>query len=294
MYFIKGVLSLLLYILNLLAHAVLVLLCAFVIFITPFKKGRFFLQRYVMQKFPASWDRWNACIMAISTRGKWDIRGDFEKLKKDGWYLLISNHQSWIDILVLGKIFQGKTPPLKFFMKKELLWQLPLAGIACYAMGYPFMSRHSHAEIKKNPSLKGKDVETTKKACEKLRHLPTTLINFSEGTRFTEAKKQNQHSPFQNLLKPRAGGAAVVLQELHDAMDGILNVVITYLPKPPSFWDFACGRFDKGIVRVELLPVTDNLVGDYDNDREFRPKLQQWFNALWTRNDQLIESFKKQ
>lgn len=293
MRFIKGVLSLILYMVNLLLHAVFVLLCALLIFITPFRKGRVFLQRHLMQKLPTSWDRWNAWIMAIATAGKWDIQGDFDKLKKDGWYLLISNHQSWIDILVLGKIFHGKTPPLKFFMKKELLWQLPLAGVACYAMGYPFMSRHSHAAIKKNPSLKGKDIETTKKACNKMRELPTTLINFSEGTRFSERKKQNQHSPFKNLLKPRAGGAAIVLKELHDAMDGILNVVITYTPKPPSFWEFACGRFEKGIVRVELLPVTADIIGDYDNDREFRPKLQQWFNALWTRNDQLIDSFKK-
>ena len=288
---LKGALSLVLYILNLLGHALVIVCVALSLFLIPIKKWRLIVQRDFLQKMPNSFNRINDWIMRITTEGHWDISGT-GSLKEDGWYVLISNHVSWIDILVLGKVFRGKIPPLKFFMKKALLWQLPIGGLACYAMGYPFMSRHTHAEIKKNPSLKGKDVETTKKACRTLRNFPSTLINFSEGTRFTEKKKERQESPYKNLLKPRAGGAAVVLHELHDNMSGILNVVITYSPKTPNFWEFCCGDFGKIIVRYELLPVTPDLVGDYDGDRNFRPQLQQWFNQLWERNDALIEQFK--
>lgn len=290
---LKGVVSLVLYVFCLVIHAVVILVSAIFVYLLPVKKWRAFLQRRYFQKFAISFARCNALIMSISTRDQWDIAGT-GPLKKDGWYLLISNHQSWIDILVLGKVFVGKLPPLKFFMKKELLWQLPFAGIACYVLGYPFMSRHTHVQIKKNPQLKGKDIETTKNACRRMRELPTVLINFSEGTRFTKKKKESQQSPFQYLLKPRAGGVAVVLHELNENITGILNVVITYTPKVPSFWDFACGRFGKIIVRYEVLPVTPDLIGDYDNDRNFRPHLQQWFNTLWERNDQLIAQLHQQ
>ncbi|MDP1574539.1 MAG: acyltransferase [Coxiellaceae bacterium] len=288
---LKGSLSFILYALNLLGHAFIIVCIALVGFLIPIKKWKLTIQRDCLQKMPNSFNRFNAWIMCISTRGRWDVLGT-GNLNENGWYLLISNHISWIDILVLGKVFRGKIPPVKFFMKKELLWQLPVGGLACYAMGYPFMSRHSHAEIKKNPSLKGKDVETTKKACRTLGKFPSTLINFSEGTRFTDKKKERQQSPYKHLLKPRAGGAAVVLHELHDNMSGILNVVIAYTPKTPTFWQFCCGNFDKIVVRYELLPITSDLIGDYDGDRNFRPKLQQWFNQLWERNDALIERVK--
>jgi len=227
----------------------------------------------------------------ISTRNRWDILGTGQ-LKKTGWYVMISNHRSWLDILVLGNIFNEKIPPLKFFMKKELLWQLPFAGLACYALGYPFMSRHSHAAIRKNPKLKGKDVETTKAACHRLRHFPSTLINFAEGTRFTEKKKERQQSPLKNLLKPHAGGAIVVVNELQDILSGIVSVTICYPKKTPTLWEFACGHFEKIIVRYEVIPITPDLLGDYYHDRQFRAHIQQWFNALWNKNDALIERLK--
>lgn len=285
---VKGLLTLFLFCISLLFNAFLVIFSALFLFVIPTKRWKKAYQLHYLQRLPELFDFCNTQIMRISTTGHWDIAGT-GALKQDGWYLLVSNHRSWIDIVVLGKAFSRKIPPLKFFMKKELLWQLPFAGLACYALGYPFMSRHSHAEIKKNPALKGKDVATTKKACEKLKDLPSTMVNFAEGTRFTKHKKERQDSPFQHLLKPRAGGAAVVLQELHQTMTGILNVTIVYAPKMPNFWEFCCGNFGKIIVRYEVLPVTENLIGDYENDRNFRPQLQQWFNEIWERNDHLID-----
>jgi 1-acyl-sn-glycerol-3-phosphate acyltransferase len=289
---VKGVISLLCYTLNMLVHAILIICSAPIIYLIPIQSWRRFVLRHYLFRFPGSFACINAWIMMISTRGHWDVLGT-GALKKDGWYLMISNHASWIDIMVLGKVFYGKIPALKFFMKKELLWQLPFAGLACYLLGYPFMSRHSRADIKKNPSLRGKDIETTKSACRSL-WVPTTLINFAEGTRFTEQKKERQQSPYQHLLKPHAGGVAVVLNELQDRLNGIVNVVITYAPKTPGIWAFACGRLGKVVVRYEVLPMTPDLLGDYHQDRDFRPQIQQWFAELWTKNDALIERFKKQ
>lgn len=289
---IKGCISLLLYAINLLFFALLTLLVSFFTVLIPFRALRHTVQTHILQQMPAGYAFVNRCIILISTHNRWDVSGT-GSLKKDDWYVMISNHQSWLDILVLGVVFNRKIPPLKFFMKKELLWQLPVAGLACYALGFPFMSRHSHADIRKNPKLKGKDIETTKKACNRLRNFPSTLINFIEGTRFTEKKKERQQSPFKHLLKPHAGGVAVVMHELQDILSGVVSVVICFSDGTPSVWDFACGRFDKIVVRYELLPITPDLIGDYYNDRNFRAHIQQWLNGIWQNNDDLIETLHK-
>lgn len=288
---LKGVLSLSLYTLNLLFWALIILCIYALTFLCP-KSWKEKINRHFLQKTPEWFAKINSFIMQISTKKLWDISGT-GTLDKNGWYLMISNHQSWLDILVLGNIFADKIPPLKFFMKKELLWQLPFAGLACYALGYPFMSRHSHAEIRKNPALKGKDVETTKKACQVLRIFPSTLINFVEGTRFTPNKHAKQLSPFKHLLKPRTGGISIVLQELNDILSGIVNVTIHYGHKPPTVWEFACGHFEKITIRYEVIPLTPELIGDYYSDRHFRSHIQQWLNTLWKSNDEFIEGVGK-
>ena len=56
----------------------------------------------------------------------WDVEG-VETLDRSEWYLVLANHQSWVDIAVLQRIFHRKIPFLKFFIKKELLW-LPILG----------------------------------------------------------------------------------------------------------------------------------------------------------------------
>jgi 1-acyl-sn-glycerol-3-phosphate acyltransferase len=283
-----GVISLLLYAVNLLLLAFIILVVSALLFLIPVRKWRQAIRIHFLQSMPTHFATFNQLIMKITARHKLIVSGSGE-LKKNGWYVMISNHRSWLDILVLGNAFNKKIPALKFFMKKELLWQLPLAGLACYALGYPFMSRHSHADIRKNPALKGKDIETTKIACQRLRHFPTTLINFLEGTRFTPAKKARQQSPFNHLLKPHAGGITVAIQELHDILSGVVSVVVTYPNKTPSIWEFACGRFEPIQVRYTVLPITPDLIGDYFGDRQFRAHIQQWLNGIWQNNDAIID-----
>ncbi len=63
-----------------------------------------------------------------------------DSLHQRGWYLVSSNHQSWVDILVLQRIFHGRIPFLKFFLKQELIW-VPVIGLAWWALDFPFMKR---------------------------------------------------------------------------------------------------------------------------------------------------------
>ncbi len=179
----------------------------------------------------------------------------------------------------------------EFFLKKELLWTLPIAGLACKAVGFPFMARHTREEIRKNPKLKNADIESARVACEKFRAHPCTIMNFVEGTRFSPKKAKRQDSPYQHLLKPKSGGFAVVLSEMNTTLSGILNVTIGYSKADFSFWDFACGRLSKINLRYELLPITPDLIGDYYQNRLYRAHIQSWLNQLWQAKDHVLDTF---
>jgi 1-acyl-sn-glycerol-3-phosphate acyltransferase len=241
-----------------------------------------------LQKWPVWWMTGNFWILQISTYKKWKIDGN-AVLSPKNCYLLVCNHQSWMDILVLGIVFRNQLPILKFFMKKELLWSLPVAGWACYVLGYPFMARHSHEQVRKNPQLKTRDIETTRRACAKFKEFPTAVVNFVEGTRFTLAKRDAQQSPYRHLLKPRATGVGLVLQELHPQLSGILNVTLQYKPQTLSMWEFLNGKVEKIYLHYELLPITPDLVGDPYEDRIFRKHFQQWLNGVWQAKDQQLD-----
>lgn len=287
--FIRGCLGLFLVIINLIVHAILTLIIGCLVWIIPENLTLSLLgQRFVLL-IPMSWSQFNMWILKLSTFGKWDIQGP-PTLSRDKWYMLISNHQSWLDILVLGGVFCRKIPPLKFFMKKELLWTLPIAGVCCYLLGYPFMARHTATDIRKNPALKGKDIETTQKACKKFKRLPTTVINFVEGTRFTQKKHDDQQSPFHHLLKPKTGGAAVVINEMQDCLNGILNVTINYDTDNLSFFGLLSGNIRKITVHYEVVPITPEILGNYYEDRQFRKKFQLWINTIWQQKDKILDN----
>jgi 1-acyl-sn-glycerol-3-phosphate acyltransferase len=288
---IRAIIAIVLYALSLVILGGLILVVYFFILIIPLRAWRDRGQ-HIMQRIPVWWMDVNNFILSMHTRNKWDIQGTGELNPKD-WYLMISNHLSWIDILVIGSAFNRKLPFLKFFMKKELLWQLPVAGLSCYVLGYPLVARHSANEIKKRPELKGKDIESVKNACGKFKEFPTTFINFSEGTRFTEQKKLQQGSPYQHLLKPKTGGIAIVVDQLQDYLKGIVNVTIVYEPKHLGLWDFMTGNFRKIHIRYEILPIVPDILGNYYEDREFRAIFQQWLNQIWIKKDQLIEQIEQ-
>ncbi|WP_263143787.1 acyltransferase [Pseudomonas sp. RIT-PI-AD] len=231
-------------------------------------------------------------IFALLTPTVWDIRGAAE-LRKDTSYLVISNHQSWVDIPALVQAFNRKAPYFKFFLKQQLIW-VPFLGLAFWALDYPFMKRYSKAYLDKHPEMKGKDLEITRAACEKFKRLPVTVVNYLEGTRFTPAKQARQGSPYRHLLKPKAGGVAFVLAALGEQLDAILDVTLVYPgERVPGFWDLLCGRVPKVIVDIRTLALDPALWrGDYQNDPVFRQYVQDWVSALWREKDARIDRLR--
>jgi len=224
-------------------------------------------------------------LMSGNTR--WEVQG-LETLERSEWYLVLANHQSWVDILVLQRIFYRKIPFLKFFIKKELLW-LPVLGQAWWAMDFPFVKRYAQRYLQKKPHLKGKDLEITRKACQKFKKMPVSIMNFVEGTRFTSEKHRRQKSPYSHLLKPKAGGIAFVLGSLGEQIHRVLDVTIVYPDGISNFWALLCGKIRKIKVRVRYLPVNPEMLGDYVNDGYFRAGLQRWLNNIWAEKNQYIE-----
>jgi 1-acyl-sn-glycerol-3-phosphate acyltransferase len=214
-------------------------------------------------------------------------------LKKEGWYLVVSNHQTWVDIPALQKALNHRTPMLKFFLKQQLIW-VPVLGIAWWALDFPFMRRYSKEQIAKNPALKGKDIETTRKACEKFQYTPVSVMNFLEGTRFTQYKHDKQNSPFENLLRPKAGGVAFVLSAMGGQIKSMLDVTIVYQEQDIGFWDLLSGRIKNIHIEITEREIPPDLLqGDYENDMAFRENFQQWISTVWQEKDEKISEMKR-
>ncbi len=112
---------------------------------------------------------------------------------------------------------------------------MPVIGLAWWALDFPFMRRRG--------GLAGaEDLERARKACEKFRVVPTSVINFLEGTRFTQAKHDAQGSPYVHLLKPKVGGIATAVTTLGSQFHRMLDVTIVYPDGPPDFWTLLSGR----------------------------------------------------
>lgn len=209
------------------------------------------------------------------------------------WYMLVANHQAWADILIVVRTFGTRIPGVKFFFKRSLLW-VPVLGLALWGLDFPSMSRHSKAAIARDPSLKGKDLERTRKACARFRHHPVTIINFLEGTRFTREKHQQQNSVYRHLLMPKAGGLAFALNAMDGQLHQLLDLTIHYEGGIPSYWSYVCGRVKTIRVQVRQVPIPADLLGDYEGDLEFRARFQQWVNTLWQQKDEALEALSQQ
>ncbi|MBW1847530.1 MAG: acyltransferase [Deltaproteobacteria bacterium] len=286
---IKGVICIILLMLNLLFWVTLLLPFAIIKIILPIRSIRKKID-VVLNFMCTRWASWNKIFFMLLNNLNWDVKGD-DNLSMKNWYLVLSNHQSWTDILILLFVLNNRIPYFRFFLKRELAW-LPIFNFVWYALDYPYMKRYSKKFLEKRPDLKGKDIETTRKSCERFEDVPVSIMNFVEGTRFTPVKHQQQQSPFKHLLKPKAGGVAFVLSAMGDQLSYILDVTISYSPEAKGIWDFLCGRISDVAVRINHLNITDEVMGNYVDDESFRQNFQKWVNALWKEKDDTLDKLK--
>ena len=258
----------------------------------PLKRVRLVVDPLLL-RIAEAWIAGNSAWMRLTQRTLWDVQGQ-DGLRPGGWYLVSCNHQCWVDILVLQHLLNRRIPLLKFFLKQQLIW-VPVMGLAWWALDFPFMQRHSEAYLKQHPEMRGRDQETTRRACEKFALIPTSVMNFPEGTRFSRAKHQAQQSPYRHLLKPKTGAMALALNAMGHKFEAVLDITIVYPGGAPDFWQFLSAQVPQVIVRIQALPVPAPLIGaDYAGDAKVRQACQQWAHQLWLAKDQQISALLEQ
>jgi len=161
------------------------------------------------------WCEGLAFLLKLNPYLKWDIEG-LDELSKKNWYLLICNHRSWADIVILCVLLSKHIPMNKYFLKQQLAW-VPFMGLACWAL---------------------------------------------------------------NVLGKQ--------------FDKLLNVTLCYPENTQSpFYDMLSGKMTRIVVRVSLVPIEEDLHGDYVNDKAFKRRFQQWLNALWHEKDAQLTNIKR-
>ena len=285
---IRGVIALLLLVLNTLFWCALLFAFSLVKLLLPVRSVRALIDP-LLNAIATRWIACNSGWMILTQRMDWDVEG-VAQLPYAGWYLVNCNHQSWVDIFVLQRVLNQRIPMLKFFLKQQLIY-VPVIGLAWWALDFPFMRRHSKAALRKNPELRGQDRETTRRACENFALVPTSVMNFAEGTRFTKQKHRAQASPYRHLLKPKAGALALALNAMGEKFHSLVDVTIAYPHGIPTFWQFLCGNAPRVIVRVRVLPIpTEFGAGDYVEDAEFRGSFHRWLARQWEEKDAQIDA----
>ncbi|PLX84211.1 MAG: acyltransferase [Desulfuromonas sp.] len=287
---LRGCISIFLVGLNTALVSLPLFLLALLKFLVPFRPWRRFCGR-ALNKISEIWIALNSGWMRLTQDLDWKVQSP-EGLSRDDWYLVTCNHQSWADIFIAQHLLNRRIPQMKFFLKQELIW-VPVLGMCWWALDFPFMKRYTRAYLKKHPEKIGKDLETTRQACEKFRDIPVAIFNFMEGTRFSPAKHKSQRPPFRHLLKPRTAGTGFVLSHMGQNMRTLIDITISYGGPVPTFWDFLCGRTGQIRVTIEKVPIPTELLGrDYTSDAPFRSQLQRWVSGIWTEKDRKLAAMQ--
>jgi 1-acyl-sn-glycerol-3-phosphate acyltransferase len=248
------------------------------------------LRRRVIRMLPWLAERWaamNDLIFDTFLTTRWELEG-MDELRRDEHYLVISNHISWIDIFAVVRAFHGRAPFVRFFLKHTLVWA-PFVGQAAWALGFPFMRRYSAEYLRQHPEKRGRDLETTRIACRRFRHLPVTIINYIEGTRFSAEKQEAQDSPYRYLLRPRVGGIGFVLASLSEQIDALYDLTIIYPTRDVSMLDFIRNRVPWIRMILRRIDVPNEFRTDAITEPgPARDHFKQWVEQIWRDKDNQI------
>lgn len=269
------------------AHTTPLLLVALLRWLMPLAFARRFFAG-VLVGLAESWIEFNAFLVRHATPTRLRVEGG-EGLRMDGHYLVLANHQSWVDIIMLQTVLNRRAPLMRFFLKSQLIW-VPFLGLAWWALDFPFMKRYTRRQLARNPELAGKDIESTRRACDKFKGIPVSVMNFVEGTRFNAKKHARQASPYRRLLRPKAGGVGFVLDAMGSALHLVVDASIVYPGGVPTLADLVAGRIPEVAVRLREREIPVELRGaDVENDPMARVRVQRWINSLWVEKDRDLE-----
>ena len=203
-----------------------------------------------------------------------------------GTYLVIANHRSWIDILVVMMTLGPGTTLPRFFMKWELIY-VPVIGLCAWILDFPIMRRYSAEVLKARPELKTRDFDYAQTVLRRHPDESCVVVNYAEGTRFSEDKRLANRSPYQHLLKPKVGGPQLALDCLRDRLDGIIDMTIAYPNAKLSVWHLMNNDVPQVIVETRMIDLPEGLEKRPETLEELKA-FRAWMNGLWEAKDRRL------
>ena len=285
---LRGFATLVLLLLNLLLFGIPVVVVGILKFAVHMTAPRSRLRSRVLLVLSSLAEKWVAANDRIFDRllpTRWDFGGIPEEIRRDGRYLIISNHVSWVDIFAVFRAFHGRAPFIRFFLKRPLI-AFPIVGQACWALEFPFMRRYSAEYLRRHPEKRGRDLETTRRACQRYRHIPVAILTFLEGTRYSEEKRSDQESPYRHLLRPRVGAIAFVIASLSDQLDGMIDVTLGYSGGDVSMWQFVSGGVGTITLRARQVEIPPEFfTAEVTEPGPARERFKSWIESVWREKD---------
>jgi 1-acyl-sn-glycerol-3-phosphate acyltransferase len=211
-----------------------------------------------------------------------DIRCSGDALPPKENVLVLSNHQSMADIMMLLWLGQRceRLGDTKFFVK-DVLKFVPGPGWGMVFLDYIFLKR---------------DWTRDKTHIESLferfgsEDIPLFLVSFVEGTRFRSAKlaraqefarQRGLHVP-QHTLVPRSKGVLATLDGLGDHLDAVYDVTLGYERVPaPSLFDCFAMRVSRIDIHVTRYPLKALPLGD-------EAALEAWIRDCYQKKDERL------
>ncbi|ARS54019.1 acyltransferase [Kushneria konosiri] len=286
MAWLKGIISIVLLTGNTLFWGIPLVVLSLLKLVLPFKSVQVPLLK-CLNRIAGFWITTNNLWIRHWLKPQWHIDLP-DSLSRERHWLVIANHRSWTDVFIMLYALHDRLPIPRFFIKRELIW-IPIMGLAWWALEFPMMRRYTPSQLKRRPHLARRDLQATRKLLTHIDRTPVTIYNFAEGTRFTRARHEQQESPYQYLLKPRAGGCAQVMTMMGHKLSGIIDVTLDYRQGRPRFRDLLCGKSGRIILKARRLDIPEWMPnGDYLNNTHYRERFQAWINALWQEKDQQL------
>ena len=173
---------------------------------------------------------------------KIEIKGHENLLDSKRPFIVVSNHQTSIDALIMLKTSPHRTAPLA----KKILLYVPIFGQVCWLCGTVFINR-KHGKTA---------IEIMRKVGSKMKKKMTSLWIFPEGTRYQLDK-----------VMPFKKGA------FHLAVQAQVPLVPVVIGNYRNVLDRQNKRFDGGVIRVKCLPPIDTTGLTVDDVNEFTDKV---------------------
>lgn len=180
-----------------------------------------------------AFDDW--CLKRIA-RVRWELPE--LPLDAEQTCLVLCNHRSWCDVLVVQSLIAKRGPVITFLTKRELAF-VPVFGIIVWAFRFPLLKRRASGS-QSEAARREADRQRILAACAAVRQAPAAILTFAEGTRFSSEKHRLTRSPYRHLLPPRPGGFSAIYDSLADTGALVVDLTLDY-DGEVTFWRFLAG-----------------------------------------------------